>query len=494
MAWKVVVKTDFDVDDTIKLIVDTVNEYSTSEFVEKLKNKLLKKSSSLNSFLHHLFDYVCNNVEYQLDPPTDERVTTPERLIRDGIGDCKKMTTLIASVLKAAGITPLLKVISYDGTNYEHIYVIVPDENKGYITLDPVNNCKYNAEIPHKKAKVIDLNNKEMPTLSLLGRNQSRFQYVTPGNTDVQPIQQRFLNSLHGPLAIIDEDMDFYCPYSQNHIQPTNVRFLNYLSGPITPMYDGVNPMYPKQVLPNNSPFLNYIGIPTGVIGDDLMFSGNCQGQDKLSGVLQDAWTSAENFYHGVIDAINTPGLISAAINQAGKNISLKDFGQAFSNFADYAAYVLKRSGLAPARGAFLLVVKGNLFNMADLLAEGFKSNPIKIKQHWESLGGIWGDLRSAINQGKTSNVQVSGIGEGVTAGVTIASAMGLITSFVALLTQMGVIGNEKSKTIYTDVATRSFTGFEDVDEQGMLPIAVRNYWPWALAAVGVGLVYKLIR
>jgi hypothetical protein len=87
-------------------------------------------------------------------------------------GDCKKMSTAISSVLKCSGkFEPLLKVISYDGINWEHIYVITKLGDKWY-TLDPVNDCKFNQEIPHAKAIVYNLKG-DMNKLSLLGNNKT---------------------------------------------------------------------------------------------------------------------------------------------------------------------------------------------------------------------------------------------------------------------------------------------------------------------------------
>lgn len=202
MAWEVIVNDDASVQDTVDLIVSTINNYSNSAFVSALTSKLISESHDTPEFLQNLFNYVCENVRYQLDPEGHEKVTTPWRLIQDGVGDCKKITVLIAAVLNKAGIPPMLKVISYDGKQYEHIYVIVPTGGRNYIVMDPVNKCRYNKELAHKSQAVIDLNgNKiDMPTkLSLLGR--------LPGQGNVLYTDNRFSNWLKGVATDFESDL-----------------------------------------------------------------------------------------------------------------------------------------------------------------------------------------------------------------------------------------------------------------------------------------------
>ena len=174
MAWeKIVISNGATVADTIKLIIRTINVYSHSDFVKKI-SELLKPGNSKIDYLKKVFDFASRNTKYQKDEPGKEQIFTPERSIREGLSrgiDCKKYTVLIASLLKAANIEPLLKVISYDGKHWEHIFIIVPIGQSGkYVTLDPVNKKKFNSEISHKKSSVFNLKGQKMTELSLLGK------------------------------------------------------------------------------------------------------------------------------------------------------------------------------------------------------------------------------------------------------------------------------------------------------------------------------------
>jgi hypothetical protein len=151
------VKTAATSDEVIKEIIKVVNEQKNSPFVLQVVKSLSYGNPDEKTFLKRVFDYACHAVKYQMDPQGHEIIFTPKLLIKHGEGDCKKFSTFISSVLMAKGIIPVLRVCSYAGEDWEHIYVIVPD-GKNYIILDPVNKCQYNKEVKFKFCKNYYLN------------------------------------------------------------------------------------------------------------------------------------------------------------------------------------------------------------------------------------------------------------------------------------------------------------------------------------------------
>lgn len=150
-------------EDTLRLIVDTVNDYSKSGFVRDAVKKLCPPGTDRNTCIRNIFDYYCRNVDYLLDDKGVEKVYTPARTISEGAGDCKKAATLVASFLVAAGINPVLKHVFYQGNDdYTHIYVIVLNSDGTYITLDPTNNCKFNSEVSYSHGSLHFLDGKVM--------------------------------------------------------------------------------------------------------------------------------------------------------------------------------------------------------------------------------------------------------------------------------------------------------------------------------------------
>lgn len=145
-------------DDVIKFIVKSVNEHSKTPFAHLVVKTLSYGNPTRDEFIKRVFDYVCHAVDYLRDPYGKEIIFTPKLLVSRGKGDCKKQSLFIATILKAAGIEPTLKVISYGGKDWEHIFVTVKGSNGDTITLDPVNDKKYNEEINHSHSREYYLN------------------------------------------------------------------------------------------------------------------------------------------------------------------------------------------------------------------------------------------------------------------------------------------------------------------------------------------------
>lgn len=175
MAFQINITEEATTQDTVNAIISVIKHDSQQGFIPQLATALNPNGSKFE-YIKRLFDLVCENITYEADPPGWEKVFTGTKLFREGKGDCKKMTTAIAAVLKAAGIEPLLKVISYDDKKWSHIYVLAKI-NQRYYTLDPVNNKKFDTEINHKRAAVFNLLGKFelMPgtKLSILGNDSS---------------------------------------------------------------------------------------------------------------------------------------------------------------------------------------------------------------------------------------------------------------------------------------------------------------------------------
>lgn len=142
-------------DKTIDLIIKTINSEAINPVVINWAKIIGAGKLTTAEFCKRLFYVACANVQYLRDPAGHEIIFTPSLLMKVGRGDCKKFTVFIGSVLKAAGIPCIIKVVSYDGKSWAHVYIIVPldNTNKNYITMDPVNHCKFNSEVNYSKAQ-----------------------------------------------------------------------------------------------------------------------------------------------------------------------------------------------------------------------------------------------------------------------------------------------------------------------------------------------------
>jgi hypothetical protein len=160
-----VVKQKATSDEVIAEIVKVINENVNTPFTKLVVDKLSYGNPSNDTFVKRVFDYACYAVKYRRDPNGREIIFTPKLLITIGKGDCKKFTTFIASVLKTKGIEPVLKVVSYSGQDWEHIYILYP-KGDHYITVDPVNDEKFNKEVGHSHYRLYYLNGTKSKIMS----------------------------------------------------------------------------------------------------------------------------------------------------------------------------------------------------------------------------------------------------------------------------------------------------------------------------------------
>lgn len=91
--------------------------------------------------------------------------------------------------------------------------------------------------------------------------------------------------------------------------------------------------------------------------------------------------------------------------------------------------------GLAPARAAFLALVRLNGLGIAKKLVQAYKINPAKIDNFWKSLSGNPTELRKVVEQG--SKQKISGLGVALEA--TIATATPIIVKLTSILKSLGI-------------------------------------------------------
>jgi hypothetical protein len=116
-----------------------------------------------------------------------------------------------------------------------------------------------------------------------------------------------------------------------------------------------------------------------------------------------------------------------------------------------------------PARNAFLLLVKLNVFNLASRLNLLIQKDPNKLKNFWEKIGGTWTNLVRNIGIGAKKRERKlskqSKIGEAATAATAaVVSATPIIIKIVKLLKEAGINADtliEAGKTVVKAVASK---------------------------------------
>jgi|688.fasta_scaffold19382_19 hypothetical protein len=102
----------------------------------------------------------------------------------------------------------------------------------------------------------------------------------------------------------------------------------------------------------------------------------------------------------------------------------------------------VKQIGAAPARVAFLTLVRTNFLKLADRLADSYRMNPTGVKNEWIArYGGQWESLKAAINQG-TKGAKINAVSATTILAIT-AAALPVLAGMVALVKQ--IRGNKET-------------------------------------------------
>lgn len=149
IGQNITVKEDANVEDTLKLIRQKVNE----DMADTAKVSQMLRGKTLYETCGNIWDFAYHHIKYKKDEKFIEQVRRPSRTWADrstGV-DCDCYSTFISSILLNLGIPHKLRIAKYDGKDYyQHIYPIVPRDGNvhrpltnrnDYITMDCVKNA-----------------------------------------------------------------------------------------------------------------------------------------------------------------------------------------------------------------------------------------------------------------------------------------------------------------------------------------------------------------
>lgn len=93
------------------------------------------KGSDAKSTAKNIFDFLKNQIEYDIEPSSRQTTKTMSRFLADGKGDCKHFSIFANTILQSCGYKPLYRFAGYNGKDIQHVYTCLPSEN---IILDAV--------------------------------------------------------------------------------------------------------------------------------------------------------------------------------------------------------------------------------------------------------------------------------------------------------------------------------------------------------------------
>jgi hypothetical protein len=145
-----------------KTIRRNANVYHTVDFIPKVVKETSEQTKSISKILKgtttyetcsNIWHFVYGHINYKKDNDGYEQIRSPARTWHDRIQgvDCDCYTVFISSILMNLGIPHILRITKYHRDYFQHIYPIVP-HNEKYITIDCVTD-NFNYEVPFSETK-----------------------------------------------------------------------------------------------------------------------------------------------------------------------------------------------------------------------------------------------------------------------------------------------------------------------------------------------------
>lgn len=158
-----------DIEDTMVLIGGVLGKY----YKDTEKIAPLLKGNTLYNTCNNIFDFVYNNIQYQLDKAGEEQLRRPARSWQERkIGvDCDCYSIFIGSILMNLKIPFKLRITKYNGNpHFQHVYIIVPKTKNSeyYYIIDCVLN-KFNYEKIYSYKKDYTMESLGIPVSVLSG-------------------------------------------------------------------------------------------------------------------------------------------------------------------------------------------------------------------------------------------------------------------------------------------------------------------------------------
>lgn len=124
---------------TVRLMRASVRKYRADPNIRARALSLVQLIPQLDTYaeMRALFEFVRDRIRYTGDVLDVETLTTPDRTLSTGAGDCDDKAVLLASLLESIGIPTRFVTTGYSLPGvFEHVYVEAMLSNGAFISLD----------------------------------------------------------------------------------------------------------------------------------------------------------------------------------------------------------------------------------------------------------------------------------------------------------------------------------------------------------------------
>jgi len=133
-------------------------------------------------------------------------------------------------------------------------------------------------------------------------------------------------------------------------------------------------------------------------------------------------------------------GVLKKAVQKA--KTAVKQTAQKAKTVGQKVVKKTAQVGLAPARAAFLVLLRTNALGIATKMAQAYKKDKGQVENFWKNLSGNPAELKKVISQG--SKQQLSGLGSAV--ATATATAAPIVAKALALFAKLGIKPEQAKK------------------------------------------------
>ena len=417
----------------INIIVEETNKAipQLAEFSVKFKADSLEKSAYL------IWKFIKDNIKYVRDAVGIEEIRTPQRTLSDKIGDCEDYAIFALAILSNLGYKPKFYVVAM-GEGYQHIYTVINKHNIGQhpmnIIIDGVMNTFNQHPDNITKYFIVNLDGKK------------KYYYNSPKQNNLSDMNINVLSGNYNAQGTED-------PISQAIDEIAQVTNLSGLGAIDSEVVDLAKQMHELEKINEAQQMLFFMDVEKSL---DESLSGWVADQRKK--LAEKAARIKAEIKRKADQAAKKAKALREAANKRADELKRKaqELLDKAKNAIPDVVDNTKKFGLAPVRGAFLLLLKVNFLGLAKRLYVGYmsKAEAVKLKLNMKQFtkavnarirteklfvkaGGTKAALKKAALSGRGQKrfekglEKMSGLGDPVTIAA-VTSAIGVATPLLA--------------------------------------------------------------
>jgi hypothetical protein len=119
-----------------RIMVDVIRQVQHTPEVLSLCRQLQRQGGDPVTYRANLARYAYDNIYFEEDPPTEQRIRTPRRSMIDRRANCVDYTVFISALALQAGLVPVVRIVRYPGEKqFTHVYPLINGESVDVVPI-----------------------------------------------------------------------------------------------------------------------------------------------------------------------------------------------------------------------------------------------------------------------------------------------------------------------------------------------------------------------